>query len=129
MQFIILEIDNPNESNFLAKLWHWYYVHFLNDQGGNFLTFKKFKEVLDKNIDNKKITTGIINTIKGRYFYASLLETIKNEADRYGIPVISSEIVGLTPLEALIDVSKHYLRLEKFTADQVLEKRLLELQK
>jgi glutamate formiminotransferase len=58
-----------------------------------------------------------------------VFETIKNEAERYGVPVISSEIVGLTPLEALIDVAKHYLRLEKFTADQVLEKRLLELQK
>jgi glutamate formiminotransferase len=58
-----------------------------------------------------------------------VFETIKNEADRYGVPVISSEIVGLIPLEALIGVTNHYLRLEKFTVDQVLEKRLLEIKK
>jgi glutamate formiminotransferase len=58
-----------------------------------------------------------------------VFETIKNEAERYGVPVIGSEIVGLVPLEALIDTTNHYLRLEKFTSDQVLEKRLLELKK
>jgi len=58
-----------------------------------------------------------------------VFETIKNEADRYGIPVISSEIIGLIPLEALVDVTNHYLQLETFTVDQVLEKRLLEIKK
>jgi len=56
-----------------------------------------------------------------------VFETIKNEADRYGVSVIGSEIVGLTPLEALVDVTNFYLRLDKFTLDQVLEKRLLEI--
>jgi glutamate formiminotransferase len=58
-----------------------------------------------------------------------VFETIKNEAERNGVPVIGSEIVGLVPLEALINVADHYLRLEKFTEEQVLEKRLLELTK
>jgi len=58
-----------------------------------------------------------------------VFETIKNEAERHGVPVIGSEIVGLIPLEALIDTTNHYLRLEKFTIDQVLEKRLLEIKK
>jgi glutamate formiminotransferase len=58
-----------------------------------------------------------------------VFETIKNEAKRHGVSVIGSEIVGLVPLEALVDVSNHYLRLEKFTVDQVLEKRLLEIKK
>ncbi|MBN2598971.1 MAG: glutamate formimidoyltransferase [Candidatus Thermoplasmatota archaeon] len=58
-----------------------------------------------------------------------VFETIKNEAERYGVPVISSEIVGLVPLEAVVDSLNHYLRLEKFTVDQVLEKRLVEIKK
>lgn len=57
-----------------------------------------------------------------------VFETIKNEAERYGVPVISSEIVGLIPLEALVMVADHYLRLENFSVDQVLEKRLLEVE-
>ncbi len=58
-----------------------------------------------------------------------VFETIKNEAERHGVTIIGSEIVGLLPLEALVDTSKYYLRLEKFTVDQVLEKRVLEIKK
>lgn len=58
-----------------------------------------------------------------------VFETIKDEAERYGVSVIGSEIVGLLPMEAVVDVANHYLRLEKFSVDQVLEKRLLELKK
>ncbi|HVQ00232.1 MAG TPA: glutamate formimidoyltransferase [Candidatus Thermoplasmatota archaeon] len=55
-----------------------------------------------------------------------VFETIKNEAHRYGVAVIGCEIVGLVPLEALIGVADYYLQLEKFSIDQVLEKRLME---
>lgn len=58
-----------------------------------------------------------------------VFETIKNEAERHGVAVIGSEIVGLLPLEALVDTTNHYLRLEQFTVNQVLEKRLLEIKK
>jgi glutamate formiminotransferase len=58
-----------------------------------------------------------------------VFETIKNEAKRYGVPVVGSEIVGLVPMEALVDVADHYLQLEKFTIDQMLEKRLMETKK
>jgi glutamate formiminotransferase len=58
-----------------------------------------------------------------------VFETIKNEAGRFGIPVIGSEIVGLVPMEALVDVADYNLRLENFKIDQVLEKKLLETKK
>jgi len=58
-----------------------------------------------------------------------VFETIKDEADRYGVPVIGSEIVGLVPLEALIQVDDFYLRFEHFSIDQVIEKKLLDLKK
>ncbi|HEC87484.1 MAG TPA: glutamate formiminotransferase, partial [Thermoplasmatales archaeon] len=57
-----------------------------------------------------------------------VFETIKNEAARYGVPVIGSEIIGLVPMEALVDVADYFLRLENFSIDQVLEKRLLSLE-
>ena len=55
-----------------------------------------------------------------------VFECVKSEAARYGVPVVGSEIVGLTPAEALTMAAEHYLRLENFSADQVLEMRLLE---
>ncbi len=53
-----------------------------------------------------------------------VFEVVKAEAARYGVDIIGSEIVGLVPVDALIDVVEYYLRLEDFQKDQVLEKRL-----
>ncbi len=53
-----------------------------------------------------------------------VFETIKMEADRYGVNIVGSEIVGLIPLQAIIDTADYYLRLENFNIDQVLETRL-----
>ena len=55
-----------------------------------------------------------------------IFELVKIEAKRYGINVIGSEVVGLVPMQALIDCAEYYLQLEDFTIDQVLENRLLE---
>lgn len=53
-------------------------------------------------------------------------ELVRIEAERYGVAVVGSEIVGLVPMDALVGVARHYLRLEGFKSDQVLEKRLME---
>ncbi len=53
-----------------------------------------------------------------------VFETIKSEAARYGVNVLSSEIVGLVPQQALFDVADFYLQLENFTAEQVLEEKM-----
>lgn len=53
-----------------------------------------------------------------------VFETIKMEALRYGVNIVGSEIVGLVPMQALVDCADYYLRLEGFGIDQVLETRL-----
>lgn len=55
-----------------------------------------------------------------------VLETVRSEAARYGVPVVGSEIVGLVPAEALMDAADHYLQLEGFNPSQVLERRIRE---
>jgi glutamate formiminotransferase / 5-formyltetrahydrofolate cyclo-ligase len=55
-----------------------------------------------------------------------VFECVKSEAERHGVAIVGSEIVGLTPADALFMAAEHYLRLEKFSGDQVLETRLLE---
>ncbi|GHS86353.1 glutamate formiminotransferase [Synergistales bacterium] len=55
-----------------------------------------------------------------------VFETIKSEAARYGVNVVGSEVVGLTPMQALLDAAVFYLRIEDFRREQVLEARLLE---
>jgi glutamate formiminotransferase len=53
------------------------------------------------------------------------LELIRLEAGRFGVPVAGSEIVGLAPMQALIDCAAFYLGLEDFRMEQVLENHLL----
>ena len=72
-----------------------------------------------------QVSMNLVNYRKTPVF--RVFETIKNEAERYGVPVVSSEIFGMIPLEALTDVAMHYLRLEGFKIEQVLEKKLLDV--
>jgi glutamate formiminotransferase len=53
-----------------------------------------------------------------------VFETVKNEAARYGVNIIGSEIVGLVPLQALVDAADYYLRLEGFSRKQVMEENI-----
>ena len=54
-------------------------------------------------------------------------EMVKMEAKRYGVNIVGSEIVGLTPMKALIDVAEYYLQLENFDSNkQILENYLLQ---
>ncbi len=55
-----------------------------------------------------------------------VFETVKSEAARYGVNVVGSEIIGLTPLQALLDAADFYLRLEGFDRKQVLEENIYE---
>jgi len=51
-------------------------------------------------------------------------EAIKAEADRYGVPIIGSEVIGLLPLEALVQCADFYLKLDNFKYEQILEVKL-----
>jgi glutamate formiminotransferase len=55
-----------------------------------------------------------------------VFECVKSEAARYGVNVVGSEIVGLTPAEALYQAAEFYLRIERFTPELVLENKLME---
>ncbi|EQD76562.1 protein containing Formiminotransferase, partial [mine drainage metagenome] len=46
------------------------------------------------------------------------------EANRFGFEIAESEIVGLTPMEALIESAKYYLRLNGFKSNQIFEKKV-----
>lgn len=51
---------------------------------------------------------------------------VKSEAESYGVAIAGSEVVGLVPLDALLDVACHSLRMHEFDRRQVLEVRLLD---
>jgi len=69
-----------------------------------------------------QISMNLVNYTKTPIF--RVFETIKSEAARYGVNVTSSEVIGLVPNQAMLDVSDFYLRLENFSNAQVLEQKL-----
>ncbi|MBI2829245.1 MAG: glutamate formimidoyltransferase [Acidobacteria bacterium] len=56
-----------------------------------------------------------------------VFEAVTREAERYGVDVLESEVVGLVPAAALIGASEYFLRLGSFRPNQVLETRLREI--
>lgn len=55
-----------------------------------------------------------------------VVEYTKAEAKRWGVQVIGTEVIGLCPMQALIDSAEYYMQIEQFDYDkQVLENHLL----
>ena len=55
-----------------------------------------------------------------------VFEMIRVEAARYGVHIIGSEVIGLTPAKALVDCAEYYLQIEAFDyKKQVLENHIL----
>jgi glutamate formiminotransferase len=50
-----------------------------------------------------------------------VFELLKIEAERYNVPIISSEFCGMAPLKALIDIASYYLKIENLTSERVIE--------
>jgi glutamate formiminotransferase len=53
-----------------------------------------------------------------------VVELIRREAERHGVAVDRSELIGLIPLKALLDAAEWYLQLDDLGAEQVLEIKL-----
>ena len=53
-------------------------------------------------------------------------EAIRSRAAKEGVEIAESEIVGLVPLDALIDGATQYFKLARFHREQILETRLWE---
>jgi adenylate cyclase, class 2 len=104
-QLIIVDISDPSKSSVLSKLWHWYYIHFLGDQGENFSTLNEviygIGDIAEGN--NKKTDSGIIKTIKGDYFYLSLSDAPQRKEE--------VELKARIENKKLGDVKKNLLKL------------------
>lgn len=86
----------------------------------------RFVKALGFELKDRGIVQVSMNMVnyEGTPLYRAF-EMIKREAERYGVPVVGSEIVGLVPQRALNAVADFYLQLEGFTEEQILEHRLV----
>ncbi|HEV8131484.1 MAG TPA: glutamate formimidoyltransferase [Acidobacteriota bacterium] len=84
-----------------------------------------FVKALGFSIPERKqtqVSMNLVNYKKTPIYVA--FEKVKEEAIRRGVSVASSEVVGLVPQSALLASAHHYLQIEKFSEDLVLENRI-----
>lgn len=71
-----------------------------------------------------QVSMNMVNFEGTPLYYA--YEMIRALADRYGVRIIGTEVVGLTPAKALIDCAEYYLKIENFDCrKQVMEYHLV----
>ncbi|HEX8707920.1 MAG TPA: glutamate formimidoyltransferase [Pyrinomonadaceae bacterium] len=69
-----------------------------------------------------QVSMNLVDYEKTQLHHA--FEAVRREAERYGVGVAGSEIVGLVPQAALDAAAEYFLRLENFAPGLVLENRI-----
>lgn len=110
-----LDTDDITIANKIARI--------VRGSNGGFKYCKGIGVMLeDRNI--AQVSMNMVN-FEGTPLYRAF-ETIRFEAQRYGVNIIGSELIGLAPAKALIDTAEYYLQIEDFDYNkQVLENYLL----
>ena len=76
----------------------------------------------DRNI--AQVSINMINYTKTPMY--RVFENVRFEAERYGVHIIGSEVIGVVPMDAMIDAAEYYLKVENFDKDsQIMEKHLI----
>jgi glutamate formiminotransferase len=86
------------------------------------LRFVKAMGLLLEDRNLAQVSMNLTNYQKTPIF--RVFEMVKREAERYGVGILESEIVGLVPSAALTSTAEYYLQIEGFSPNQVLEHML-----
>lgn len=112
---INLDTDNLDIANKIAKI--------IRGSSGGY----KYCKAIGVMLEDRQIAQVSINMVNLEKFpLYRVFETVRFEAQRYGVGILGSELIGLAPAKALIDAAEYYLQIEDFDYDkQVLENHLL----
>ena len=83
----------------------------IRGSSGGFRSCKAIGIMLEER-NTAQVSMNMVNFEETPLFYA--YKMIRVLADRYGVRIIGSEIVGLTPAKALLDCAEYYLKIENF---------------
>jgi glutamate formiminotransferase len=111
-----LDTDNLEIASNIAKMVR-------HRSGG--LRFVKAMGVELKEKGIVQVSMNLTNFKKTSIYRA--FELVKIEAKRYGVSVIGSEIIGLVPLQSIVDTTDYYLGLDDFNSDRVIEYQLMDI--
>lgn len=110
---INLNTDDVEVAKAIAKV--------VRHSSGGFRFVKGMGVMLDER-HIAQVSMNLTDYTKSSMFH--VFEAVKREAARYGVNVVGSEIIGLVPLRALAESAAHYLQVENFHMEQILETQL-----
>ena len=111
---IILNAEDVNIAKSIAKA--------VRGPSGGFSTVRAIGLAL-KERNQVAVSANMFDTGNTPIF--RVFNFVENEARRYGVNVVGTQIVGCLPQEALVNCAEHYLRLENFNRDQIIEKHMV----
>lgn len=91
---------------------------------GGGLRFVKAKGFATDDPQVVQVSMNLTNFEKTPVF--RVVELVRREAARYGVPVVGTELVGMAPMQALLDCAAWYLQLHDFKREQILEAQIFE---
>lgn len=113
---MILNTDDVNIAKSIAKA--------IRGPSGGFSTIRAIGLKL-KERNQVAVSMNMFDTNSTPIF--RVFSVVESEAERHGLAVVGTEIVGCLPQEALINCAEHYLRLENFRRDQIIENHTIGL--
>lgn len=91
--------------------------------GGGFVNVRAMGLLLkERNI--AQVSMNLVNYVDTPIYRVN--EFIRAEAARRGVTIAGTEIVGLLPVDVLLEAASYYLQVENFDRRQVLEIRMME---
>jgi glutamate formiminotransferase len=85
----------------------------------------KYIQAKEMYLDDKgcvQVSMNILNYKKAPIY--RVFEIVKMEANRFGVDVLESELVGLMPMNAALESFAFYIQLPQLTEDQIIETKI-----
>jgi len=86
----------------------------------------RYVKALGMLVDGKAQVSMNLTNYKKTPIYR-VVEMIRREAERYGVTIESSELIGLIPQDALLESAVWYLQMNNYHQNRVLERKLPQL--
>lgn len=91
---------------------------------GGGLRFVKGKGFATDDPNVVQVSMNLTNYEKTPIF--RVVEMIRREAARYGVSIVNTELIGMSPMQALLDCAAWYLQIDDFKREQILEAQIFE---
>lgn len=109
---------NTNDVNVARKI-----ARSIRESSGG-LRYIQAKEMKLEERGCVQVSVNILNYKKAPIY--RVFELVRMEAERYGVSVLESELVGLMPMKAALESLSFYLQFPDLNEDQILEMKIYE---